>query len=45
GLEPSVPPSIADIPNNHRGYAVQWFIFALTAAIIYAIALRRRLRG
>ena len=45
GLQPSVPPSIADIPNNHRGYAVQWFIFALTAAVIYAIALRRRMRG
>ena len=45
GLEPSVPPSIANIPNNHRGYAVQWFLFALTAAIIYAIALRRRMRG
>jgi surfeit locus 1 family protein len=44
GLQPSIPPSVEDIPNNHRAYAVQWFIFALTALVIYAIALRRRLR-
>lgn len=42
GLKPSVAPSIADIPNNHRAYAVQWFLFAGTALIIYALALRRR---
>jgi len=42
GLEPSVPPSIEDIPNNHRAYAVQWFLFAGLAAIIYVLALRRR---
>ncbi len=28
GLEPSEPPSLDDIPNNHFAYAVQWFIFA-----------------
>ena len=44
GLQPSAPPAIADIPNNHRGYAGQWFLFAAVAAIIYALALRRRLR-
>jgi cytochrome oxidase assembly protein ShyY1 len=45
GLQPSVAPSIADIPNNHRGYAAQWFLFAATAAIIYILALRRRNRA
>ena len=28
GLEPSAPPSIGSIPNNHRSYALQWFSFA-----------------
>ncbi len=44
GLEPSARPSPADIPNNHLSYAVQWFAFAAIAALIYALALRRRLR-
>lgn len=44
GFQPSIAPSIADIPNNHRGYAAQWFLFAATAAIIYVLALRRRNR-
>ena len=40
---------IADPPlgglqaNNHFSYAVQWFLFAATALVIYAIALWRRL--
>lgn len=38
GLEPSQPPSIAEIPNNHFGYAVQWFLFAGIAAVIFLIA-------
>lgn len=38
----SAPPDLAAIPNNHRSYAVQWFAFALTAAVIYLLALRRR---
>jgi len=42
GLEPSVPPSIDMIPNNHRSYAVQWFLFAAVALIIYLLALRKR---
>ena len=42
GLETSAPPSIAQIPNNHRSYAVQWFLFALIAAVIYVLALRKR---
>jgi len=45
GLQPSAPPSLASIPNNHRSYALQWFAFALTALIIYAIALRQRLKS
>jgi cytochrome oxidase assembly protein ShyY1 len=43
GLFASAPPSAADIPNNHLSYAVQWFLFAATAAVIYALALRRRM--
>jgi surfeit locus 1 family protein len=42
GLQPSAPPSPADIPNNHLFYAFQWFFFAAAAAVIYLIALRRR---
>ncbi|MEH3106423.1 MAG: SURF1 family protein [Sphingomonas fennica] len=45
GLAASAPPSVADIPNNHRGYAVQWFAFAAIAAIVYVVALRARRRG
>jgi surfeit locus 1 family protein len=42
GLSASAPPSTDDVPNNHRAYAVQWFLFAAVALIIYFIALRRR---
>lgn len=42
GLEPLARPDPRDLPNNHLAYAVQWFLFALTAAVIYALALRRR---
>ncbi len=45
GLEASAPPSIIDVPNNHLAYAVQWFLFAGIAAIIYLLALRRRQRA
>jgi surfeit locus 1 family protein len=41
-LERSRRPSAEDIPNNHLLYAIQWFVFALAALIIYALALRRR---
>ncbi len=34
-------PSPADLPNNHLLYAIQWFFFALAAAAIYMLALRR----
>ena len=41
-LAPSAPPSLESIPNNHRLYAVQWFLFAAAALVIYILALRRR---
>ena len=42
GLAASAPPNVDSISNNHRAYAVQWFVFAAIAAIIYGLALRRR---
>ena len=45
GLQQVQPPSLDDVPNNHRGYAFQWFAFAAIAALIYALALRGRRRG
>ena len=44
GLEPAAAPSIEQIPNNHRSYAIQWFLFALIAAVIYVLALRGKLK-
>lgn len=45
GLRPSAVPSAADTPNNHFAYAMQWFFFAIAAAIIFALAVRRHLRA
>ena len=45
GLETLARPDPADIPNNHLAYAGQWFFFALTALVIYTLALRRRTGG
>ncbi|KTF70757.1 SURF1 family protein [Sphingomonas sp. HT-1] len=45
GLEPSAPPDLSSIPNNHLAYAVQWFLFAGVAVIIYVLALRVRARA
>jgi len=42
GLETVAPPSLASIANNHRSYAIQWFLFAGIAALIYGLALRLR---
>lgn len=42
GLQLLSPPSPEQIPNNHLLYAIQWFIFAAAAAIIYVLALRKR---
>jgi len=44
-LVPSAPPSLEDIPNNHMAYAVQWFAFAATLGIIYAVYVSRLRRG
>ena len=44
GLIPLARPDPSDLPNNHLAYAGQWFFFALTALVIYVIALRRRRR-
>ncbi|QZH76493.1 MAG: SURF1 family protein [Erythrobacter sp.] len=44
GLEPAAVPDPNDLPNNHLAYAGQWFFFALTALVIYWLALRRRWR-
>jgi cytochrome oxidase assembly protein ShyY1 len=43
GLRASAKPSLESVPNNHRSYAVQWFLFAAVASIIYALALRKRI--
>lgn len=45
GWGASARPAPEDQPNNHLAYAVQWFIFAAAAALIYTLALRKRLRG
>ena len=44
GLQPSVQPDPADIPDNHLAYAIQWFLFAGVAVVIYGILLWRRVR-
>lgn len=44
GLRPLAPPDPSDLPNNHLMYAGQWFFFALTALVIYVLALRKRRR-
>ncbi len=44
GLAPLAKPDPNDLPNNHLSYAVQWFLFALTALVIYILALRRAAR-
>jgi surfeit locus 1 family protein len=42
GLEPLAAPSPEQIPNNHLLYAIQWFIFAFAAAVIFVLAVRKR---
>lgn len=42
-LAASAPPTLDSIPNNHLGYAIQWFSFAAVLAIIYGLWLFRRL--
>lgn len=45
GLAANAKPDPNDIPNNHLAYAVQWFLFAGVALIIYALALRKRAKA
>ncbi|KQM18451.1 SURF1 family protein [Novosphingobium sp. Leaf2] len=42
GLAANALPDPSEIPNNHFSYAIQWFLFAITAVVIYVIALRKR---
>lgn len=44
-LAANARPDPAEVPNNHLAYAVQWFLFAATALVIYVLAIRKRLRG
>lgn len=44
GLVANARPDPSAIPNNHWSYAVQWFLFALVALVIFAIAVRKRLK-
>lgn len=43
GLAANALPDPKTIPNNHWSYAIQWFLFAGVALIIYVLALRKRL--
>lgn len=45
GLEANARPDPSDLPNNHLSYAVQWFLFAGVALVIYLLAVRKRLAG
>lgn len=42
GLTANTQPDVGLVPNNHLAYAVQWFVFAGIAAIIYVLAVLRR---
>lgn len=43
GLAANTQPNVDSIPNNHFAYAWQWFFFAAVAAVIYVLAVRKRL--
>jgi surfeit locus 1 family protein len=45
GLRQPAQPKPEDITNNHLAYAIQWFLFAGAALIIYLLALRRKQAG
>ena len=45
GLEANATPDPSELPNNHLAYAVQWFLFAATALVVYFVALRRRVQS
>jgi surfeit locus 1 family protein len=44
GLAANTRPDVSLVPNNHLAYAFQWFFFAAVAAVIYVIAVGRRVR-
>lgn len=44
GLAANPRPNLSAVPNPHLSYAFQWFFFAASAAVIYVLALRRRMR-
>ena len=44
GLAANARPDPRELANNHLSYAVQWFLFAGVALVIYALALRKRWR-
>lgn len=43
GMQQLAAPDPKDVPNNHFAYAIQWFLFAGVAAVIYGIAVWKRL--
>ena len=44
GLEANARPDPSGVPNNHLSYAVQWFLFAGVALVIYGLAVRKRMQ-
>jgi surfeit locus 1 family protein len=49
GLQPSKTPDVstasAVTPAGHRGYAATWFALGAIALVIYALALRKRMKA
>ena len=49
GLEPSKTPDVSTAspvtPAGHRGYAATWFALAVIALIIYALAVRKKMKA
>ena len=48
GLRAAAPPSLSNIRGkiaNNGSYAIQWFLFAAAAAVIYVLALRKKMAG
>jgi surfeit locus 1 family protein len=49
GLEPSKTPDVSTAspvtPAGHRGYAATWFALATIALVIYALAVRKKLKA
>jgi surfeit locus 1 family protein len=45
GLRTPKPPTPAGVPNDHLLYAIQWFFFAAAAALIFVLAVRKKMAG